>query len=149
MSVFFFCHNIEACNLPREVAAKRSNQQNDSFAQSYLSLSLFFFICSLTLRYFYCTYSSLSLSELFARETRCNSTWRQRDCHLRESIPLPDWISSFALPTAIGRTEATRQSYNDAGKSNIRGAHVSRCSFLRVMNPISRVSATDRKSPDP
>lgn len=40
------------------------------------------------------------------------------------------------------RTEATRQPYNDAGKSNIRVVHVP--SLLCIMNPISRISATDR-----
>lgn len=145
--VSLFCHNIEAaCNLPRGVAAKRSNQQNDSFGQctlpfffpplpSPVPFPFFFFHCSLTL--------------LFPLRTRF-SLGRSQGRHVA-IVRDVDAIATYEYPRlgiivcsadSDRRTEATRQPYNDAGKSNIRVVHVP--SLLCIMNPISRISATDR-----
>lgn len=95
----------------------------------------FFFHCSLTL--------------LFPLRTRF-SLGRSQGRHVA-IVRDVDAIATYEYPRlgiivcsadSDRRTEATRQPYNDAGKSNIRVVHVP--SLLCIMNPISRISATDR-----
>ena len=142
--VGLFCHNIEAaCNLPRGVAAKRSNQQNDSFGQCTLPFFssplqppfLFSFFIAAWLCCFHCARFSLGRSQ-----GRHVAIVRDVDAIATYEYPRLGIIVCSA--DSDRRTEATRQPYNDAGKSNIRVVHVP--SLLCIMNPISRISATDR-----
>lgn len=105
--VSLFCHNIEAaCNLPRGVAAKRSNQQNDSFGQCTLPFFflpfplqppfLFPFFIAAWLCCFHCAHGSLSA-------VRRGDTLQSYVTSTRLPLTsIPDWVSSFALPTVIG-----------------------------------------------
>lgn len=102
--VSLFCHNIEAaCNLPRGVAAKRSNQQNDSFGQCTLpffpspSSPLSFFLFPLQPDF------AVSIAHGSLSAVRRGDTLQSYVTSTRLPLTsIPDWVSSFALPTVIG-----------------------------------------------
>lgn len=107
---------------PRGRTVKRFNQQNDSFPRS---VPLYFPFSYLSFSFrpdFSIFILHFSVSRRFGTETRCN-----RMDVMSTRLPLTS-IPRLGIIVCSCRsdrwTEATRQPYNDAGKSNIQLMHV-------------------------